>query len=217
MRNIGVEHHGPGPQRSHWRVTVPDFVLIRHGESIYNTLNLLNGDPTVENPLSPNGRAQCEALNATLGQIEWASAWTTRFPRTRESLSLIAPQMLDGATPLALLDDINVGDFDGRPIDEFRAWRNSKGPAATPPNGESMVQAVERYAHGLLHLIKEAPRPALVVVHDQPIRYVMNAQAGDDPLKGALRKVPNAVPYPFSADALLLAAQRLDERGDINE
>ncbi len=196
---------------------MPDFVLIRHGESVFNTRNLLNGDPTVDNPLSETGRAQCAALQPTISQIQWASAWTTRFPRTKESLSLIAPELLDGATEVPLLDDINVGVFDGRPIDEFRAWRHEHGQGAAPTNGESMVQAVERYAHGLLFLLQEAPRPALVILHDQPIRYVMNAQAGDDPLKGALRKVPNAVPDPFSADALLLAAQRLDARGDLAE
>jgi broad specificity phosphatase PhoE len=113
----------------------------------------------------------------------------------------------------SLLDDINAGVFDSRHIDEFRRWRHEHGPDAVPENGESMVQAVERYSKGLQYLLGHAQRPALVVIHDQPIRYVMNAQAGDDPLKGALRKVPNAVPYPFSAAALTLAARRLDERG----
>jgi broad specificity phosphatase PhoE len=192
---------------------MPDFVLVRHGESEFNTRNILNGDPSVHNPLSDHGREQCADLAPTLGAIEWASVWTTRFARTKESLALIAPQHAHLGQELPLLDDINVGEFEGRPIDEFRAWRKLNTPETVPTGGESLVQAVERYAHGLLHLLHHAPRPALAVIHDQPIRYVMNAQAGDDPLKGALRKVPNAVPYPFSADALLLAAQRLDERG----
>jgi broad specificity phosphatase PhoE len=193
---------------------MPDFLLIRHGESVFNTQHRLNGDPTVDNPLSPLGIEQCTQLAATVGSMHWASAWTTRFPRTKQSLGLIAPQLNVETGELAGLDDINVGVFEGRPIDEFRAWRREHGPATPVPGGESMVQAVERYAHGLLFLLEHAPRPALVILHDQPIRYVMNAQAGDDPIRGALRKVPNAVPYPFSAAALELAAHRLDERGD---
>ncbi len=193
---------------------MPDFLLIRHGESVFNTLNILNGDPSIHNPLSDLGRDQCGALSKTIGAMTWASAWTTRFPRTKESLSLIAPDLLDDAEEIQLLDDLLVGEFEGRHIDEFRTWRRANGPGVAPTNGESLVQAVERYAHGLKFLLENAPRPALVVLHDQPIRYVMNAQAGDDPFTGALRKVPNAVPYPFSEGALALAAERLDARGD---
>jgi 2,3-bisphosphoglycerate-dependent phosphoglycerate mutase len=193
---------------------MPDFLLIRHGESVFNTQHRLNGDPSVDNPLSPLGREQCQALASTVGTMQWASTWTTRFPRTKESLTLIAPDTTTQPEELPQLDDIDVGVFEGRPIDEFRAWRRENGPATPVPQGESLVQAVERYAHGLLYLLDHAPRPALVILHDQPIRYVMNAQAGDDPFRGALRKVPNAVPYPFSAAALRLAANRLDERGD---
>lgn len=193
---------------------MPDFLLIRHGESLFNTRNLLNGDPSVFNPLSDVGRQQCSALSTTIGTMKWASAWTTRFPRTKESLGLMAPGLLDDAAEIELLDDLRVGEFEGRPIEEFRTWRRANGPGVAPTNGESLVQAVERYAHGLKFLLEHAPRPALAVVHDQPIRYVMNAQAGDDPFTGALRKVPNAVPYPFSEGALALAAERLDARGD---
>ena len=193
---------------------MPDFLLIRHGESVYNTHNLLNGDPTVTNPLSEFGRAQCTALAAVVGSMDWRSAWTTRFARTKESLALIAPGLEVTPRELELLDDLRVGEFEGRPIEEFRAWRHANGPGTVPRHGESLVQAVDRYAHGLKFLLEHAPRPALVVLHDQPIRYIMNAQAGDDPFTGALRKVPNAVPYPFSEAALALAAERLDERGD---
>jgi broad specificity phosphatase PhoE len=193
---------------------VPDFLLIRHGESVFNTRNILNGDPSVDNPLSDLGREQCASLSRTIAAMHWASAWTTRFPRTSESLALIAPSLAPGAQPVELLDDLCVGEFEGRHIEEFRQWRRANDPGTAPVGGESLVQAVERYAHGLKFLLEHAPRPALVILHDQPIRYVMNAQAGDDPFTGALRKVPNAVPYPFSEAALQLAADRLDRRGD---
>lgn len=196
---------------------MPDFLLIRHGESVYNTRNILNGDPSVHNPLSDAGRDQCAFLSRSISAMHWESAWTTRFPRTKESLQLIAPHLADLARPVEFLDDIRVGEFEGRHIDEFRSWRRANGPGVAPADGESLVQAVERYAHGLKFLLEHAPRPALVILHDQPIRYIMNAQAGDDPFTGALRKVPNAVPYPFSESALRLAAERLDLRGDRGE
>ncbi len=181
---------------------------------MFNTHSILNGDPSISNPLSAHGREQCASLASVVGSMQWNSAWTTRFPRTKESLSLIAPAWSGPAQEIELLDDLKVGAFEGKHIEEFRSWRRANGPGVAPPDGESLVQAVERYAHGLKFLLEHAPRPALVVLHDQPIRYVMNAQAGDDPFTGALRKVPNAIPYPFSEAALALAAERLDLRGD---
>ena len=194
---------------------MPDFVLVRHGESTYNLLNLLNGDPSVTVPLSDEGRRQCALLNPTLGAMEWASAWTTRFPRTKESLALIAPDCAAVAAELPALDDIDVGTFEGQPITEFRAWRRGRQTGDIPPQGESLEDVVNRYAEGFFWLLAHAARPALIVTHDQPIRFAMNALAGDDPIAGTLRKVPNAVPYPFSAVALQLAAERLrDHRLD---
>jgi 2,3-bisphosphoglycerate-dependent phosphoglycerate mutase len=188
---------------------VPDFVLIRHGESVYNEQNRLNGDPSVPVRLSDVGRAQCSTLTDLFSRTSWGSGWTTDFPRTKESLAIIAPTVAAKAEPLALLNDIDVGIFEGRSITEFRAWRKANDPNTTPPDGESLEDVVDRYARGLLWLIEYAPRPALVVTHDQPIRYLMNALSGDDPISGILRKVPNAVPYPFSTAALTLGAQRL--------
>lgn len=194
---------------------MPDIVLVRHGESSYNQQNLLNGDPTVDVGLSAEGRRQCQALSMTLDRMTWGSLWTTRFPRTKESMHLLVPTTIAdwGLVPheVADLDDIGVGIFEGRPIDEMRAWRREHATDQTPPHGEAVEDVVHRYARGLLWLLEEAPRPALVVTHDQPIRYVMNALAGDHPLRGTLRKVPNAVPYPFSEAALSLAAKRLHQ------
>ena len=185
-----------------------DFVLIRHGESTYNRLNLLNGDPSVAVGLSELGRSQCSALAATIGTMVWGSTWTTRFLRTKESLALMAPGNA-GAGEVSALDDIDVGTFEGRPIEEFRAWRRNRGFDDIAPDGESLEDVVDRYAAGFTWLLVHAARPALVVTHDQPIRFAMNSLAGDDPIAGTLRKVPNAVPYPFSAVALELAARRL--------
>jgi hypothetical protein len=48
-----------------------------------------------------------------------------------------------------------------------------------------------------------------VVTHDQPIRYLENALRDEDPIFGPVSGIPNATPFPYSADELRRGADRL--------
>ena len=55
------------------------------------------------------------------------------------------------------------------------------------------------------------PEPALLVVcHEIPIRYALNAAGGSDELDAPEHSVPNATPYLFDEAALARAAERID-------
>jgi hypothetical protein len=49
----------------------------------------------------------------------------------------------------------------------------------------------------------------LVVCHEIPIRYALNAAAGSDDLDGPAHAIPNAAPFLFDEDALARAADRI--------
>ena len=49
----------------------------------------------------------------------------------------------------------------------------------------------------------------LVVCHEIPVRYALNAAAGSDDLDGPEHAIPNATPYLFDEDALARAAVRI--------
>ena len=182
-------------------------MLLRHGETTYNAAGLLNGDPTVDVPLSEVGRAQCRALQPVLAGIEWAAVVITPFSRTLESLE----EMLPGRRPIVDPDlgDICLGFLESQPRAAYREWRKTHGVDEAPEGGESRLAAVARYARGLRRLAEETPHPALVVTHDQPIRYLLNVLAGADPVLGPALPVPNATPYPFSKAMLAEGARRL--------
>ena len=42
----------------------------------------------------------------------------------------------------------------------------------------------------------------LVVTHEIPLRYALNAADGSDDLDGPAHQLPNATPYLFDADGL---------------
>ena len=51
----------------------------------------------------------------------------------------------------------------------------------------------------------------LVVCHEIPIRYALNAAAGSDDLDGPAHLIPNAVPYLFDETSLARAADRIEQ------
>jgi broad specificity phosphatase PhoE len=169
------------------------FTFVRHASSVYNGLGLLNGDPRVPVALSPEGRVAAAALAPHFAHVPLDLAVHTRFARTRETLNILLGGRRD--VPVAVepgFDDIDVGGFEGEGVGAYRQWRAQYGPAAAMPGGESRLAALGRYAGGYARLLArhDAAR-VLLVVHDQPIRFLRNAMLGADPLGGPVRGVAN--------------------------
>jgi broad specificity phosphatase PhoE len=191
-----------------------ELVLLRHGETDYNVDRRVNGDPSVPVVLTAHGRAQAAALAPAFATIEWASAWVTRFPRTRATLELVLPAGSPAPQVLPELDDIDVGELEGGSIEEWRAWRLGRGLGEVPPGGESRIAVLRRYARGFARLGESDAVPGVVVCHDQAIRYLENALIGEDPMFGPKQAIPNATPYAYRREDMALGARRLVERAD---
>ncbi|MEO9173997.1 MAG: histidine phosphatase family protein [Gaiellales bacterium] len=189
-----------------------DYVLLRHGETTYNVERRVNGDPSLPVGLTARGREQAMALAPAAAAVAWGSAWHTRFPRTAATLALVLPEGVPIPRVIQELDDIDVGELEGHTIEEWRAWRRGRGIEQGPPGGESRVEVLERYARGFELLVREAVLPAMVVCHDQAIRYLENVLIDQDPLFGSVQAIPNATPYAYRRFDLSLAAERLVER-----
>jgi len=174
---------------------------------------ILNGDPEVAIPLTAAGRAACSALAPQLATVAWRSVYVTRFARTRDSLDLMWPGHPQPMV-LADLDDISLGELEGRPRADYQDWRQRHGVTEAPPGGESRLDALRRYARGLAFVADGAEHPALVVTHDQPIRYLQNALTGDDPILGAAPPVPNAGLFPYDVETLRRGADALAAAAD---
>jgi broad specificity phosphatase PhoE len=169
------------------------LTFVRHASTVYNDRHLLNGDPRVPVPLDAGGRVAALALGRRLAHRPFDLALHTRFAHTRETLMLL----LDGRHDVRVavepaFDDIDVGIFEGREVEAYRAWRAEHGLAEAVPGGESRLDALARYADGCARLLaRHDARCVLLVVHDIPIRFLRNAVAGADPLEGPARTVAN--------------------------
>jgi broad specificity phosphatase PhoE len=182
------------------------FVLSRHGESALNVTRCVNGDPAVPVGLSDRGREQARALGEQTANYGFDACVVTRFGRTRETAEIA---LAGRDVPLLvepLLDDIDVGELEGRTIDDYRAWKRAHTRSDPFPGGESLDDAAGRYAGAFRALLGLPHARVLVVCHEIPVRYAVNAAAGSDDLDAPVHDIVNAVPYLFDEPGLERAA-----------
>jgi broad specificity phosphatase PhoE len=186
------------------------FLLTRHGETTLNVERRVNGDPSVPVPLTERGREEARRLSEQIANVPIEVCFHTRFERTRETaeLALSGRQVELAVEPL--FDDIDIGDLEGESIDDYRAWKRAHTRADAFPGGESLDDAARRYAGAFRKLAEHSREVVLVVCHEIPLRYALNAAAGSDLLDGPMHEVRNATPYLFDERSLRSAAERID-------
>lgn len=190
------------------------FVLTRHGESVLNVAQRINGDPGVEVALSERGEHEARQLAEELEHLPIDVCVHTRFGRTLQTarIALAGRDVPFEVEPL--LDDIDVGGLEGQTIDDYRAWKRAHTRSDAFPGGESLDAVAHRYATAFRRLLARDEAVTLVVAHEIPVRYAVNAAAGSDELDAPTHVVRNAAPYLFDDDALARAADRIDELAD---
>jgi len=122
------------------------FVFARHGESVLNIERRINGDPSVDVPLSEQGELQAHKLGVEIANIGFDLCVHTRFERTRQTAEIALAGRDVPLTDEPLLDDIDVGDLEGETLEAYRAWKHSHAREVPFPGGESLDDAALRYA-----------------------------------------------------------------------
>ena len=186
------------------------YVMARHAHTTLNVERRINGDPSVEVPLTEAGRAEARALGLQLAQLPLELCVHTRFARTRETAQLALGGRKVPMLEEPLLDDVDVGELEGRTIDAYRAWKAAHTRADAFPGGESLDDAALRYARAYERLLELPHDRVLVVTHEIPLRYALNAAAGSDDLDRPVHAITNAAPYLLDDTALARAADRID-------
>ena len=187
------------------------FALARHGQSELNVVRRVNGDPAVPVRLTAEGRERAAALGAEVRNLPFDVCVHTRFGRTRETAEIALAGRDVPFREEPLLDDVYIGELEGRTIDDYRAWKGEHTRSDPFPGGESLDDAARRYARGFRALLALDVRSTLVVCHEIPIRYALNATEGSDELDAPEHAIANATPYLFDDAALARAATRIEE------
>jgi broad specificity phosphatase PhoE len=190
---------------------MPLLLLARHGQSQFNVTGTVNGDPARDLGLSELGVTEGGKLAQQIAAVAIDLCIVSEFPRAQQTASLAlegrsVPQVVDGG-----LNDIRIGELEGRTLDDYRAWKHGRSRSDRFPGGESLDEAALRYADAYERVLARGEETVFVVCHEIPVRYAVNAAAGSAELDGPLHDVANATPYLFDAAGLARAIERLRE------
>jgi broad specificity phosphatase PhoE len=186
------------------------FILTRHAHSTLNAEGRVNGDPAVPVHLTEGGRAEAARLGHQLRELRIDLCVHTRFVRTTETADCILAGRDVPYIGEPLLDDVKIGELEGKPIESYRAWKRAHTRADPFPGGESLDDAGRRYARAFGKLLDRHESVTLVVCHEIPIRYALNAAAGSDDLDAPEHAIPNASPYLFDDDTIARAVKGIE-------
>jgi broad specificity phosphatase PhoE len=183
------------------------YVIARHGESTLNFENRINGDPAVPVDLTEKGRDEARLLGQQLAHVPLELCVHTRFSRTRETAEIALAGRDIPFEQVTALDDIDIGELEGNTLEEYRAWKREHTRREAFPGGESLDDAARRYADAFEQLLDRSESSILVVTHEIPLRYAINAADGSDELDGPTHQLANATPYIFDEAALSRAVE----------
>jgi probable phosphoglycerate mutase len=185
------------------------FLLARHGQSLFNVDQVVNGDPALDRGLSEQGIEEAERLAGQLAALPIDLVAVSPFPRALQTANIAlanreVPHLVDEE-----LGDVRIGELEGKSLDDYRAAPAHANRKDRFPGGESLDEAAWRYAGVCERLLARDEAVTLVVCHEIPVRYLANAAAGSDELNGPLRFVANATPYLFDETSLRRAVERI--------
>lgn len=187
------------------------FLLARHGQSQLNVAGVVNADPDRDPGLSETGEEEARELGRQIAALEIEVVVTSRFPRAQQTAAIALAARDVPHVIVSDLDDVRIGELEGKTIEEYRAWKHGRPRTDPFPGGESLDDAANRYAGAYRGLLDRPESSLLVICHEIPVRYAINAATGSDQLDAPVHDVRNAVPYLFGEAGLETAASRIAE------
>jgi broad specificity phosphatase PhoE len=186
---------------------MPLYIIARHAESTLNAEHRISGNPSVPVHLTEQGVDEARLLGQQIRHAQIEVCVHTRFGRTLETAEIALEGRDIPFEVEPLFDDIDVGELEGVTLDEYRAWKREHVRSDDFPGGESLDDAARRYAEAYRKLLERPEQSILIVAHEIPLRYAINAADGSDDLDGPTRQLANATPYLFDQDALSRAVE----------
>jgi 2,3-bisphosphoglycerate-dependent phosphoglycerate mutase len=187
------------------------FLAARHGQSLFNVDQIVNGDPALDRGLSDQGIEEAERLAGQLAALPLDLVAASPFPRALQTANIAlagrdVPHLVDEE-----LGDVRIGELEGKTLDDYRATPAHHNRKERFPGGESLDEAALRYAGAFERVLARDEPVTLVVCHEIPVRYLVNGAGGSDSLDGPLHYVANAAPYLFDEVSLRRAVERMRE------
>src|SRR3954451_23870153 len=187
------------------------FLVARHGQSLFNVDKVVNGDPALDRGLSEQGIEEATRLGSQLAGVPIDLVAVSPFPRALQTANIALGRREVAHVVDEELGDVRIGELEGASLDAYRESPAHHDRTVRFPGGESLDEAALRYAGAFERLLARHEPVTLVVCHEIPVRYLVNAAAGSDELNGPLTYIANATPYLFDEPTLRRGVERMRE------
>jgi broad specificity phosphatase PhoE len=175
------------------------LLLIRHGQTIWNTQMRTQGHTDIE--LDDIGRRQADRLAQRLSRIQLDAVYASPLSRAMNTARVIAEQQGLAAVSHPLLMERNFGIWEGEPFrmllekypDQVRQWE--KDPVLyTPPQAEPLSDVLDRCVRFLRELAEtySEEQTVLVIGHSIPLRLMIAHLIGLPPQRILSLRLDNA-------------------------
>src|SRR3954465_6444492 len=142
------------------------FLVVRHGQSLFNVDKVVNGEPTLDRGLSEQGIEEGERLAGQIAALPLELVAVSPFPRALQTANIAlagreVPHLVDEE-----LGDVRIGELEGNWLDDYRESPAPSDRKGRFPGGESLDEAALRYAGAFGRLLARAEPATLVVCHE---------------------------------------------------
>jgi len=153
------------------------LILVRHGETLWNRENRIQGHTDVE--LSDHGRKQIEKLAHAMQEEKIDIIYSSPLKRAYDTARAIARFHKMDINVEGDLRELNHGDFESLTVQELkqshgafvRQWMEDPA-SVVMPNGESLSQ-VQKRVWTVIRTIVDHSKDALVVSHGMAIMTIL--------------------------------------------
>jgi probable phosphoglycerate mutase len=144
-----------------------DVVLIRPGCTDFDEQSRIQG--SLDLPLNERGREQLRAIVDRLSELDLDILYASPCEPARSTAATIASEIGVQCKELDDLENLNHGLWQGLPIEEvrrkfpkvFKQWQESP-ETICPPQGETILDAVDRVRKALVKPLKRKKRIGIV-------------------------------------------------------
>ncbi len=186
------------------------LVLVRHGKSEWNELNLWTGWRDI--PLAQSGYEEAKVTGEQLKDIHFDFAYTSALSRAQQTLDEIL-KVIDQNPPIIrdkALDERDYGDYTEknkwdikREVGEEEFQKIRRSWDYPPPNGESLKMVYERvlpyYESEILPKLKEG-KNILVSAHGNSLRALVKYLENISDENIALLEIGTGEAYVYQID-----------------
>ena len=180
VAHSGRRHSGLVDRKSNGKA----LWLVRHGESTWNVLGLVQGHAD-EAVLTRQGHRQAQLLAHRLGGRTFDAVYTSDLGRARETAAIVAKTLGLPTETHADLRERSLGDLEGAPVSAL--FPEATGIAgdqvvdihARPTGGESLEELYRRTG-GFVEWLRHQPlgSDAIVIAHGGTVRMLRAYCAG---------------------------------------